>query len=106
MSTTPTLGRIVHSKLTSEDAAAINRRRIEGAGHSENWPAGAQAHVGSHAFQGQDVVAMIVAVWPNEFGEGIFGVNLQCLLDGTDSYWTTSKKEGTLPGEWTWPSRV
>lgn len=102
----PSLGRIVHYKLTTEKAAAINRRRVQGVGHAENWPAGAQAHVGNHASSEQYVPAMIVSVWPNEFGEGVYGVNLQCLLDGTDSFWVTSKKEGTLPGEWMWPPRA
>ena len=102
----PTIGRIVHYKLTSDEVAAINRRRVPGVGHSENWPAGAQAHIGNPVHEGMDVAAIIVAVWPNEFGEGVYGLNLQCLLDGTDSFWTTSKKEGTLPGEWVWPPRV
>lgn len=100
----PSIGRIVHYKLTAEDASAISRRRINGA-VPDGWPAGAQAHVGNPVSEGQDVPAIITAVWPNEYGDQP-GVNAQVFLDGNDSFWITYKKEGTLPGEWAWPPRI
>jgi hypothetical protein len=32
--------------------------------------------------------------------------NLQVHLDGTDTYWATSRCEGEGPGFWAWPPRV
>ena len=125
-----TPGRIVLYRLTDGDAAAINRRRTNGASiasrllwsvvgkHAEAvpadsssgdvraWPAGAQAHIGNSA-SADDVVPLIaVRVWPNEFGEGVPGVNGQALLDGNDVLWIISAREGPEPGQWMWPPRV
>ena len=94
-----TKGRIVHYVLTEADAAAITSRRT-GAGHGENWPEGAMAHTGNPAVVGEHVPAMIVEVF---MAKGC--VNLQCFLDGNDSFWATSRmfdeKEKT-PGTWHW----
>ena len=92
----PTLGRIVLYRLTAEDVAAIGRQRL----------AGGQDHVGNSVVAGEAVVGIIVAVWPAEFGPDEPGVNLQVLLDGRDSYWVTSAREGYEPGQWSWPPRV
>lgn len=109
----PTIGRTVLYKLSEDDAKAINRRRTDGKSIRERmqaepkaWPEGAQAHIGNTAAE-QDVVPMvIVRVWPHEFGQGIHGVNGQAILDGNDVLWITSAKEGTNPGEWSWPVRI
>lgn len=101
----PSAGRIVHYRLSESDAEAVMRRRVarpEGAG----WPPGAQAHVGNHVAAGDVVPLVVVRVWPDEYGPGIPGVNGQVLLDGTDSLWVTSVREGAESGQWSWPPRV
>ncbi|OKI47225.1 hypothetical protein [Micromonospora sp. CB01531] len=99
----PTIGRIVHYTLTEQDAEQINRRRQDfanrpgGPGHE-----GFQAHVGNRAEAGQTFPAEVVRTF------GGSAVNLQVRLDGTDTYWATSRSEGE-PGEqghWIWPPRV
>ena len=95
-----TKGRIVHYVLTESNAGYITNRRVPGVGHGKSWPAGSQAHVGNPAVTGEHVPAMIVEVF---MAEGC--VNLQCFLDGNDSFWATSRmfdeKEKT-PGTWHW----
>ena len=102
----PTIGRIVHYKLSPEDAAQIMRRRTSGASISdrikaEKWPLGAQAHIGNDVYNDLVLPAMIVAVWPDEFNPPC---NLQVFLDGCDVYWATSRREGAEPGTWSWPA--
>lgn len=101
-----TVGRIVFYKLTQTDVEVINRRRVSNAGHAEGWPAGAQAHVGNPVFAGEEVPLIVTTVWPNEHGPNFHGVNGQCILDGNDSLWVTSVKEGNEAGTWHWPVRV
>lgn len=101
-------GRIVHYVLTDSDAEQINRRRVPGVGHAENWPAGAQAHVGNHVMAGEHFPAIIARVFPKEYGDEP-GCNLQVILDGNDSYWATSVKHDGDPlnlGTWHWPERM
>ena len=99
--------------LSQQDADAVNRRRTNGSSIATRmkaspaeWPAGAQAHIGNTAAAGDVVPLVVVRVWPNEFGEGIPGVNGQAFLDGNDALWVTSAREGTEPGTWAWPPRV
>jgi hypothetical protein len=92
-----TVGRTVLYTLSEQDAEEINRRR---------WPAWAQAHIGNPAAAGDEVPLVVVRVWPHEFGENVPGVNGQAFLDGNDTLWVTSAKEGTEPGTWAWPPRV
>ncbi len=104
----PTLGQIVHYRLTQQDAAEISRRRTNSAAIrnmivSHQWPAGAQAHIGNPVYAGEEVPLVVVVVWPNEFGERFHGINGQVLLDGNDSLWVTSVRDGTEPGTWHWP---
>jgi len=99
----PTIGRIVHYRLSAYDADAINKRR-------EDWKAtcrengtpqtGHVAHVGNDAREGDYYPAMVV----RNFGGAT--VNLQVQLDGTDTFWATSRAEGDQPGTWTWPPRA
>lgn len=97
----PTIGRTVLYQLSDFDADEINRRRATStAPRSEDWPEGAQAHVGNQVRVGQEYPAVVVA----KFSEDM--VNLQVLLDGNDSFWATSRHEGTDPGNWHWPARV
>jgi hypothetical protein len=106
----PTIGRIVHYCLTEHDAKAINRRRVHDGSSKPDWPMGAQSHTGN-GVRGGELVPMIVwphhvVVWPNEHGPNFDGVNGQVILDGNDSLWVTSVKEGTDPGTWRWPEIV
>lgn len=104
MSQQPTIGRIVHYKLSQNDTISINRRRVYYVGNPmpENWPEGAQAHVGHQAEIGQVVPLIVVVVWPNADG---FNVNGQAFLDGNDTLWVSGAKEGLGPGQWPWPQR-
>ncbi len=87
---TPTIGRIVHYKLSEGDAALIQSRHED--------------RSGSNAVSAGDVYpAMIVRVWG---GEAASSVNLQVFLDGDCSYWATSRAQGDDNGFWTLPERV
>lgn len=98
-----TTGRIVHYVLSKEDAEAINRRRVPTAGHGEGWPAGAQAHVGNSAREGEIVPAIVV--WPHDNEPQSF--NGQAFLDGNDTLWLTSVAYSaeSKPRTWHWPPR-
>lgn len=101
MTQVATPGRIVLYVLSAQDAAAINSRRIEVAQQT----IGMTAHrLGNEAREGQLYPAMVVATF------GGPTVNLQVLLDGSDSYWATSRAEtdadGREPGRWFWPTRA
>lgn len=105
-----TIGRIVLYKLTEQDAAQINRRRTTGNSiadriKEEKWPLGAQAHIGNYATVGEIYPMIVSRVWLNEFGADIHGINGQVLLDGNDTLWVASAREGELPGQWAWPKR-
>ncbi len=109
----PTVGRIVHYKLRKEDAEAINRRRTTGTNIAcrlseipARWPIGAQAHIGNSASQGDVLPLIISRVWPNEFGPDVDGVNGQVFLDGNDTLWVTSIREGQEEGQYKWPTKV
>jgi hypothetical protein len=108
MSQYPSIGRVIHYRPTEEQAAAVNRRRehFASAQSREAWPPGAQAHVGNRVRAGQPYPAIVTAVWPEEFGKDTVGVNAQVLLDGSDSFWITSVREGTEAGTWEWPPYV
>lgn len=100
---TPSIGRIVHYTLTADDAKAINKRRADFTEHrkTEDYrDTGYMAHFGNHAEEGQVFPAVVVRVWRTN------SINLQVLLDGTDTYWATSSVEGITPGTWAWPPRT
>jgi len=103
---TPTIGRVVHYTLTDADAQQINRRRsdYQRARGLGEWPAnGAQAHVGNSVAAGDAFPAIIVRVWGND--EAAL-VNLHVVLDGSDTYWAASRKQGNDRGEWRFPGLV
>lgn len=100
-----TIGRIVIYKLSEQAAKEITRRRTDGVSIAERiksaeWPLGAQAHIGSPVQEGQEFPMIVVATW----SPGV--INGQVLLDGSDTYWAGSVKEGDLPGTWHWPPRI
>lgn len=108
----PTIGRIVHYTLTAADADAINKRRADFAAFQRTLAGpidpghrgatGHVAHVGNHAQAGAVYPAMVVQVWDSNTASA----NLQVVLDGTDTYWATSRSEGEGEGFWAWPPRV
>jgi hypothetical protein len=99
-------GRIVHYRLTDDDALKINRRRTTGGAIAScisegTWPLGAQAHIGNEARAGDYYPMMVVRCW-----DGTTRVNGQVFLDGSDSYWVTSAGQGDGNGCWCWPPRT
>lgn len=99
----PSVGRIVHYCLTTEDAEVANRRRttresIRVQMDMEKWPVGAQAHIGNPATKGDILPMMIVKV---DFATD--HVNGQVFLDGADVLWVSLVAEGEGPGLWRWP---
>ena len=91
MAQTATPGRIVLYTLSATDVQQINAAR----GTSEGSARGNNVNAG-------DTYPMIVVrVW-----SGGSGVNGQVLLDGTDTYWATSRTEGEGEGHWQWPPRA
>ena len=104
----PTIGRIIHYRITDQDAEQINRRRTTGTSIASRiacaeWPVGVQAHIGNQVTVGDVFPAMIVRVWGHTEGSAC---QLQVFLDGNDSYWATSRQEGDLNGQWFVPPRV
>lgn len=98
-------GRIVYYILNENDVRLIGKAKSAYINRSEDFPAGAQTYVGNPVAVGDEVPAIVVTVWPNEFGDGIPGFNGQAFLDGNFQLWLTSVREGTEPGTWHWPER-
>lgn len=109
----PTIGRIVHYRLSEDDAKQINRRRTTGASIAQRlaygddpqfkaWPAGAQAHIGNDAREGDAYPMLITRVWGDV---PTAAVNGQCFLDGNDVLWVTSACVGEGPRSFSWPTR-
>jgi hypothetical protein len=99
---TPTLGRIVLYRMSDFDANAINQRRKDARDKSE-WHrterTGAQVHVGNEVRAGNLYAAMVVGVWGDTPSAA---VNLQVFLDGSDTYWATSRVVGEQDGNYQW----
>ncbi len=106
MTTIPTIGCIVHYKLSAQDAGAINRRRRD-AKEKMDWhvalKTGAQVHVGNEASAGDVFPMMITRVWGSTPESAVNG---QVFLDGNDLFWTTSVHAGDKPAEFAWPQRA
>jgi len=90
----PTIGRIVHFRITEHNAKQINAQRTQ---------AGLATKTGNVAREGDVYPLLIVRVWDCNL------VNGQLFLDGNDTLWVTSqppaKEDGQL-GAWFWPERV
>lgn len=129
------IARTVLYCLNAADAEAINRRRTTGASIAARmkieaasadrggeaqppivaWPAGAQAHIGNEAREGQECPAIVVALnGAYNYPEGENPpINLQVMLDGNDVYWVKDAPEipdpntaKGMPGHWRWPKHV
>lgn len=115
----PTIGRIVHYRLSADDATQINRRRTTGKAIAERmrtvttdvsgdldsihgWPSGAQAHIGNDAKEGDTHPMLITKAWGDN---PTSAVNGQCFLDGNDVLWVTSACVGEGPRTFSWPTR-
>jgi hypothetical protein len=98
----PTIGRIVIYKLSQDDCNKINKRRADGdawaAFHRQNSN-GAMVHVGNYVAEGYEYPALVVKTWGNS---PTSAVNLKVELDGSDSYWATSRIVGNKPGDYHW----
>lgn len=114
----PSVGRIVHYKLSADDAAQINRRRttcksiadrIQVLIHTTTdekltgWPVGAQAHIGNDVAEGDVFPMLIVRVWGPSAESAVNG---QVFLDGNDVFWATSRTVGEQSGQFLWPARA
>lgn len=53
-----------------------------------------------------ELPAVIVRVFPDEYGPGKPGCNLRVFDDGDKIFWETSVGEGTQPWSWSWPVRA
>lgn len=114
----PSSGRIVHYKLSAQDAEQIMRRRTTGASIAERmrvqvspiecatpilgWPTGAQAHIGNDVEEGNVFPMLITRTWGNTPSAAVNG---QVFLDGNDVFWATSRTVGDQPGQFAWPVR-
>ena len=102
----PSIGRIVHYKLTEQDAEQINKRRKDAQTNTlkiHKDALGYVVHVGNSATEGDVYPMLIVRVWgatPES------SVNGQVFLDGTDTLWVTSVGQGDGVRQWHVPPRV
>jgi hypothetical protein len=116
----PTIGRVVHFRLSKQQAEDIEAKRSSARVPTPSI--GAQMHVGNPVGEGAVVPMFVTGVWPEEYStagcrladhpegtkyEGTIGVNGQAFLDGNDSLWVCSAPQhSTLPGCWFWPPRA
>jgi hypothetical protein len=123
----PSIGRIVHYRLSAQDVEQIMRRRTTGKsiadrmrwsvvgkhdgaipadssdGSVRAWPVGAQAHIGNDVAEGDTFPMLIVRVWGPSADSAVNG---QVFLDSNDVFWATSRTVGDQPGTFSWPARV
>jgi hypothetical protein len=116
----PTIGRILHYRLSKSDADFVNEKRAL-SGQNQHMPThGAQAHSGNGVSEGQIFPLIVTMSWPEEYPEGKLGrfdgtrvdleshcgVNGQLFLDGNDSLWIRSAPQHRMEaGCWFWPPR-
>lgn len=86
----PSIGRIVHYRLSGEDAYLINGRRRF-----------APESKGNTVTEGESYPMIITRVW-GEHPES--AVNGQVFLDGDDVLWATSVTVGEGPRTFSWPT--
>lgn len=100
---TATSERVVEYTLTANDASQISRRRIEAANDDarQAWASSGWTPLftGNGVNAGDTFPLVITRIWGERVGDGSF-VNGQVMLDGNDTLWVMSIKEGPAPGEW------
>lgn len=116
----PSIGRLVHYRLSADDASQINRRRTSGANIAlrmktfvstaqdnnsviYGWPEGAQAHIGTAVVEGDVFPMLITKAWGDNPSSAVNG---QVFLDGNDVLWATSVCVGEGPRTFSWPTRI
>jgi hypothetical protein len=101
---TPTIGCIVHYRLSKQDAEEITSRRLTQAqlplGNAGSRSAG--VFRGNRVEEGDTFPAMIVRTWGDQPDSM---VQLQVFLDGNDTHWATSVQVGEGPRSYSWPQR-
>ena len=90
----PSIGRIVHYRLSAQDAKAINACRL----NSLNTKLS-----GNPVCEGDTYPMIIVRVWGDKHNSAVNG---QVMLDGNDLFWATSVLVGDGPRSFSWPPRV
>lgn len=97
----PTIGRIVHYRLSRQDADEIAATRgTRGSGAVSGMPVSIRA--GNPVKEGDTFPAMIVRTWGDAPESA---VQLQVFLDGNDTHWATSVQVGEGPRTFSWPTR-
>lgn len=89
----PSVGRIVHYRLSERDAGVINKRRQDAhrhAGEHLEHPSGVVVHTGNPAGPGDVYPLLITRVWDGENATEASCVQGQVFLDGNDTVWVTS----------------
>lgn len=90
MTATPTIGRVVHYRLSEQDIELIAEHRRE------------TGEQGNTARPGDLYPSIVVRT----FGDSL-AVNLQVFLDGPDTLWVTSRGYSVqTQGCWFWPPRI
>lgn len=98
---TPTIGQIVHYTLTNADAERINKRRNDAiASGTAGRNSGAIVHFGNRAAAGETYPMIITRVWAHATELAL--VNGQVWLDGNDTLWATSVRQGPGEGHYVW----
>jgi hypothetical protein len=102
----PTIGRIVHLRISAECAKSINKRRFD-AKESEiaATNSGAIIHHGNLVLENDVYPLLITKIWSDKPTEST-PINGQIFLDGNDSFWVTSVQQGDGPNKWFEPPRV
>lgn len=102
----PSIGRIVHLRLSAECAKSINRRREDAkCSCIGNAALGCVVHAGNSVKEGDIFPLLITRVWADQPTDQT-AVNGQVLLDGNDTFWATSVAQGDGSGQWFEPPRV
>ncbi|MFI0530326.1 hypothetical protein ACH3XX_09780 [Streptomyces scabiei] len=93
----PEIGDLVLYRLTAGDVAHINpwRRDFHQNGSADSRT-GFIGHVGNFVQEGDVFPAVVVQVHE----ESTVTCNLRVLLDGSDTWWATSRAEGEESGQW------
>lgn len=101
----PTVGRIVHYKLTGSDVARIIGRRTATAWHKSVDSLDEEFSIfhGNRIEEGDVFPMIITRVWGDAPESAVNG---QVFLDGDDILWATSTCVGDHAGMFTWPGRT
>ena len=99
----PSVGRIVHYKLSTVDAGDINRLRDDAlSARSDSAHLGFVVRVGNAVKPGDTYPMMIVKTWGDTEQSPVNG---QVHLDGDDLYWVQRVTQGKGDGQWQEPPR-